>query len=172
LRGYFDFCRPHVNIDLYRFGVSRQTQPNLVTAIALALYAEKIYPIVRKNEGGFALAVNNQVDFGKLVALAPGILSPDERKTFADKPTPPFDPIGSYTAYRSIMSILKKNYSNERKLDFQDILSRSGIMTEPREIPNSTKSRISNWRRGLKPLVAQRAEAIERLAKLLYPELA
>jgi hypothetical protein len=108
LRGYFDFCRPHVNIDLYRFGVSRQTQPNLVTAIALALYAEKIYPIVRKNEGGFALAVNNQVDFGKLVALAPGILSPDERKTFADKPTPPFDPIGSYTAYRSIMSILKK----------------------------------------------------------------
>jgi hypothetical protein len=45
-------------------------------------------------------------------------------------------------------------------------------MTEPREIPNSTKSRISNWRRGLKPLVAQRAEAIERLAKLLYPELA
>lgn len=172
LRGYFDFCRPHVNPDLHRFGVSRRTQPNLIKAVALALYAEKIYPIARENGAGFALAVNNEVDFRKLVTFAPEILSPNEKRKLGDKAAPPQDPIGSYEAYRSIVSILKKAYGDGRRLDFQDILSRAGIMTVPHDIPDNIKSRISNWRRGLKPLVAQRAEAIERLAKLLYPELA
>lgn len=172
LRGYLDFCRPHVNADLNRFGVSRGTQPNLLKAVALALYAERIYPIVRENDRGFTLAVNNQEDFLKLVSLVPDIVSPDELRKLRNKPTPPHDPIGSYEAYRSIVSVLKKAYSGATKLDFQDILSRSGIVTKTDDIPNSIKSRISNWRRGLKPLVAQRAETIERLAKALYPELA
>jgi len=156
-----------VNVDLNRFQVGRSAQPNLLKVVAARLYVEKIYPVVRENENAVALVVSARREFEALCALVPAVLTEEDRNKLAQRPKLEADPIGSYAAYERISEVLKKAYPEGVTLNFHDVLQRARIECV---VDLGVKTRIAHWRKGKKPHVAQRAEALERLLGSLYPE--
>lgn len=169
VRGFLTFCHPHLDKDLNRFGVARSTQPNLLKAVAIGLYLEKIYPTIRESGGKVALVVADQRDFEALCDFAPSMLNEAEKEAWVKRVKREPDPIGSYDAYAKIASVLRGVYPTGVKLNFSDILSRAGIECDATQ---SVKTRIANWRGGIKPHVALRAKALEELIATLYPKTA
>lgn len=167
VHGFLAFSRPLVDVDRHLFHVARRNQPTLLKVVAAGLYLEKIYPIVRENEGSVSLSISAQREFDALCAFAPALLNEDEKNKLALRPMTKEDPLGSYTAYQKISEVLQGAYPKGVKLNFEDVLRRAQIQCE---ISSDVKARLAYWRGGRKPHVAVRAEALEQILGTLYPE--
>jgi hypothetical protein len=167
VQGFLTFSRSTIDVDRHLFQIVRRHQPHLLKVVGVGLYLEKVYPVVRQNEQSSSLTISAKREFDTLCAFAPGILSEEERARLTQEPKMREDPLGSYAAYQSITRVLQGAYPHGVKLNFEDILRRAGIKCE---VTNDVRAKVSYWRSGRKPYVAQRAEALEQMLGTLYPE--
>ena len=115
------------------------------------------------------LAISNREELRKLILFAPQLCKTREVPASGQKVSSLADLISDYPNYKTIASVLRQFYGNGEKLDFKRILRMAGIeITESQIIPHSVKSRMQSWRNGIKPAVAQRAEALAEVKKCLY----
>jgi hypothetical protein len=167
VQGFLTFSRSATDVDRHFFQIIRRSQPHLLKVVAVGLYLERIYPVVRENKQSISLTISARREFDALCSFVPGILSEEEHATLTRAPKMKQDPLSSYTAYQSIAEVLRGAYPNGVTLNFEDILRRARIECE---VTNDVKAKVSYWRSGRKPYVAQRAEALEQILGTLYPE--
>jgi hypothetical protein len=171
IRGYLDYAGLSLDLQRHRFGIIRGHQPNIIKALGVALYLEGICPIVRAERSGALLAVTDTKDFHRLVTLAPGLLPHGTPIATGQPDKPSVELISSYDNYRMIKNVLVAFYGSGEKLNFKDILRRSGIsIAEHERVPRSVKDQIRSWARGVKPPVVRRGQSMEKIFEELYGE--
>jgi hypothetical protein len=170
IKGYIDFCRPYIEPQRHRFGVSRTHQHRVITALATALYLEKIYPGIHNKGDSAALTITNNDDFQKLGQLAPSIVGNKILKVGSSQTRTLREEIGDYDNYQVITRLLKLYYPTPTRLNFKHLLRASGFtISNSEKVPNEVKSRIRSWRHGVKPVPVQRVDALRAAISKVYP---
>jgi hypothetical protein len=171
LEGFFAFAGGSLDVERSRYTLARGTHRELLAGIGVALSFEGIYPTLGKAfEKGGLLQVSDAHELRALITEFPQVGPATDIEELRRKLPTSVRPLESLPVYLSVMQILGRHFPGGKRLNFQKIRDEGAVALSELAFTPEERSKIKGWRLGHKPLVYQRAKALEGLAKKLFPD--
>lgn len=171
LEGFLAFGGGHLDVTKERYSITRLMQREILEGVAVALYFEGILPTLhRAGPHGAVLQVCDEVQLRSLVHSFPQVGKPEACAELMGKPPVRSHPLDTIPVYERVMKVVRERFPKSKKINFKTIREEGGLILESLTFSSEERSRMKGWRAGHQPRPWQRAQALQRLARRMFPD--